>query len=93
MQSMPENNVENDSNNNSVVERSKNVLYKYRWWIVLVLVIMLVYYLYARKIESSTGIPLGTSIFPTKPVLGPADLVVPEPTISLNTEGRQLFRL
>ena len=93
MQNVPENNAENDSNNISVVQRSENALYKYRWWIVLVLVIMLVYYLYARKIEDTTGISLGTSIFPSKPILGPNDLVMPEPVVSLNTEGRQLFRL
>jgi hypothetical protein len=77
-------------------------LYRYRWWIVLILAILLAYYLYTRKCEtgetsSTTTVTTATTPAPvvtdvTGPKLGGA-LNYTEPHTSLNTEGRSLFKL
>lgn len=72
-------------------------LYRNRWWIVLVLAILLAYYLYTRKCETgetSAAIPSQSTTVTdmNTPKLGGA-LNYGEPVSSLNTEGRNLFKL
>ena len=72
---------------------SETFLYRYRWWIVLVLACMLAYYLYARKCTES-GSDSGLSFFQSNtPKLAANDLNLGEPTLALNTDARRLFRL
>lgn len=84
----------NTTNSGSTVDRmyhdSETFLYRYRWWIVLVLACMLAYYLYTRKCETSGFLSLPEA---QTPKLAATDLNLGEPTAILNTEGRRLFRL
>lgn len=82
------------SESSSTVDRmyhdSETFLYRYRWWIVLVLACMLAYYLYTRKCETGSASQLPEAQVPK---LAADDLNLGEPTSVLNTEGRKLFRL
>lgn len=92
----PEENVENESvGGSSTMDRiyhdSETFLYRYRWWIVLVLAILLGYHLYCKKSVGSKSASGSSSV--GEPRLGKADLNLAEPTNDFNTEARNLFRL
>ena len=76
---------------------SETFLYRYRWWIVLLLAVLLAYYLYTRRCETETIVsPVGErTVMVTggpEPMLGGA-LNFGDPISNINTEGRKLFRL
>lgn len=82
-----------DQNSSAEMDRishaSETFLHKYRWWIVLVLAVLLALYLYSKRTE------LGIDMYPTKqPVLDGTVLNIGTPAqINIGTETRTLFRL
>jgi hypothetical protein len=74
---------------------SESFLYKNRWWIVLILAILLAYYLLTKKCDgsnsnSSSGL-FGPQV--VSPKIGGGELRLASPAVPLDTEGRNLFRL
>ena len=73
---------------------SESFLYRNRWWIVLILAVLLAYYLLTRKCDGTSS-STSTSFFGPQvasPKLGDLNVASP-PAVPLNTEGKQLFRL
>ncbi|VBB18517.1 hypothetical protein YASMINEVIRUS_980 [Yasminevirus sp. GU-2018] len=94
------NKPEEETNSESTVDRiyhdSETFLFRYRWWIVLFLAVLLGYYLYSKRTEKTgSGESTGASsdLAVGGPKLGPNELNIGEPSSQLNTEARKLFRL
>jgi hypothetical protein len=67
-----------------------SMLYKYRWWIVLVVALLLAWYLYSKREEISYTM----NNKPKYAQIGGAELNLGMPsTVNIDTEGRNLFRL
>lgn len=70
---------------------TESFLYRYRWWVVLVLAILLAYYLYTKN-ESSVDTAVGTPSAPG--LIGQNELNVGAPVeLGVPTEQRKLFNL
>ncbi len=89
----------NGSDSTSTMDRyyhdTESFLYRYRWWVVLVLAILLAYYLYCKKSEGTATTSPATSVgvsTGSKGVLGQGDLNLASPPIG-DTTTRQLFRM
>jgi hypothetical protein len=74
---------------------SESFLYRNRWWIVLILAVLLAYYLLTRKCDG-TGSSASTSLFGPQvasPKIGEGELRLASPAVPQGTEIRKLFRL
>lgn len=84
---------------------SESFLYRYRWWIVLILAILLGYYLCTKRCETTGTLAASeTPVAVTQPseplaVTGGMNvsrfnsLNIASPAVNFPTEGRNLFRL
>jgi len=71
---------------------SEAFLYRYRWWIVLILVLLLAWYLYTKR--SDIGKMYTDVTASSNPRLGSTELNIGTPTTTgINTDARNLFRL
>lgn len=71
---------------------SESFLYRNRWWIVLILAILLAWYLVTRKCDGNgSSSLLGPQV--ASPKIGGSELILASPPVPLGTEGRKLFRL
>lgn len=93
---MSQNNQANNPNDNTATNAemdrlkhdSGSFFYKYRWWIVLVLAILLAYFLYNKRTE------LGIMSSDANPRITATELKIGTPTVvDMNTDVRNLFRL
>lgn len=73
---------------------SETFLYRHRWGIVLLLVVLLAYYLYVKSESNSISLqfPLRNPII-FEPKLGSNDLNLGNPSMNVDTDIKQLFRL
>lgn len=88
------NQMDNPNQNSADIDRishdSETFLHKYRWWIVIVLAVLLAVYLYSKRTE--LGIMDMTST--KKPIVGTTELNIATPSvINVGTETRNLFRI
>lgn len=76
----------------NVVQSSESFLYKYRWWVVLVLACLLAYYLYTRRVPVGSRANIFVSSEPGSATLSGLLSAAPAPTVTdLNPEIRALF--
>jgi hypothetical protein len=85
-----------------VYRECESFLYRYRWWIVLILAVLLAWYLYTRRCDKGEGAmpAMVEEPAPALPQTGGAfgpklgnNLNFGDPVNNINTEGRRLFGL
>jgi hypothetical protein len=91
-------NTDKNNKSESTIDRyyhdTESFLYRYRWWVVLVLALLLGWYLYCKKPEGGSGTASTSSMTTqSRGVLGPNDLVVASPASIGGTDMRRLFKL
>jgi hypothetical protein len=83
----------NKSENESTLDRyrhgTESFLYRYRWWVVLVLALLLAYYLYTKK-SGTSGLMSDASS--SQGIINQGELNVAPPA-QLGTEVRKFLRL
>lgn len=83
---IPNTTTQNSAEIDRATHDSGSFFYKYRWWIVLVLAILLGYFLYSKRHD------LGITTTNNLPRLTNSELNIAEaPTNMFDTEGRKLL--
>ena len=74
--------------------KTETFLYRYRWVIVLLLIVLLAYYLYVKSKTNNIAwqFPLQNPVV-FEPKLGANDLNIAAPSMNVDTDIKQLFRL
>lgn len=90
-------NTDKNNKNESTIDRyyhdTESFLYRYRWWVVLVLALLLGWYLYCKKPEGTTTSSTTSVTTQSRGVLGPDDLNVASPVQVGGTDMRKLFKM